>query len=277
MKKMLDIYKKNNWPFMLNLHPYFDVVNGHSPAKKGKKCQFVSSFALGEEQSLEKLEAKASFIEAGSDKKKKEARKFKQPDFASAAEQKVAVVRAAMNKLGSYDDVEILISETGWQSDASEKGEDPKTTLKHPDNAKSYFENYLRQWLDRDNLLYRAKTVFFQLQDEPDKDSNEHWGIYQSLAIGESPEDNIKLKFPNVWTALETRAGKLADEQAAKWKKWRYEKTGSTANKSAMEMAGGKGSFDVSEWQRPSDLETERRRQPQALVPTKISQKHRSL
>ena len=74
--------------------------------------------------------------------------------FASNIEEKIAVVRTAMKKLGDYSDVEIVISETGWVGDPCES--DPK-----PQNFVKMQETYMRSLLQQprcsNNLLYMPK------------------------------------------------------------------------------------------------------------------------
>lgn len=105
IKQMLDAYKAYDWPFMVNLYPYNDIMYGkpsHLPlaknAKTGrKKCKYIPDYVLGK-------------FGCGT-------------KFASSLEERVAVIRTAMAKLGDYSDVEIIVSETGWRGDMAHKND----------------------------------------------------------------------------------------------------------------------------------------------------------
>ena len=96
--------------------------------------------------------------------------------FASNIEEKIAVVRTAMKKLGDYSDVEIVISETGWVGDPCESGPKSQNFVKMQE---TYMRSLLQQPRCSNNLLYKAKTVISQLQDQPGKVG---WGMHAGEA-----------------------------------------------------------------------------------------------
>jgi len=142
LSEIIDILDENNGPFSVQWYPYFTCAD---PA-----FAYLLDYCLGNGPIANKEEH----------------------GYSSMLEAQVDATYYAMKELVPNNNVEIMVTETGWPTAGN--------YVASVDNARSYYENTLALMSNPSSKLYQKYIFFFDLFDEDKKDNERErsFGIY---------------------------------------------------------------------------------------------------